>query len=295
MTILKTEGLSKSYGKIRALQNVSFEVPSGSVFGILGPNGSGKTTLLGTVLEILYPSAGRFQWFDETDRPLAEQRRRIGTLLETPNYYPYLSGAANLSITASIRGYGEEQVDSVLDRVGLKAAGAQPFSTFSLGMKQRLALGGALLGNPEVLVLDEPTNGLDPAGIADVRGLIGELSQEGKTIILASHLLDEVEKVCTHVAILKKGHLLEYGAMEQVLQEDTVIEVGASDFEALKTALEAFEPSLHLVPEDGGFRVTGEVDAESLNRHCFDKGVALSKLRAKKRDLESRFLEITDE
>ncbi|MCA9776875.1 MAG: ATP-binding cassette domain-containing protein [Candidatus Eremiobacteraeota bacterium] len=295
MTILKTEGLSKSYGKIRALQNVSFEVPAGSVFGILGPNGSGKTTLLGTVLEILYPSAGRFEWFDQAEASLAEQRRRIGTLLETPNYYPYLTGAANLSITATIRGYGEEQVENVLERVGLKEAAAQPFSTFSLGMKQRLALGGALLGNPEVLVLDEPTNGLDPAGIADVRGLIGELSKEGKTIILASHLLDEVEKVCTHVAILKKGNLLEYGAMEQVLQEDTVIEVGAADFGALKSALEAFEPALHLIPEDGGFRVTGEVDAEGLNRHCFGKGVALSMLRTKKRDLESRFLEITDE
>jgi len=295
VAVLKTEGLSKRYGKLEALKDVSFEVPAGSVFGILGPNGSGKTTLLGTVMEILYPNAGRFEWFEQKDRPLSHQRRRIGTLLETPNYYPYLTGGANLAVTASIRGYGEEQIETVLERVGLAGARTQPFSTYSLGMKQRLALGGALLGNPEVLVLDEPTNGLDPAGIADVRGLIGDLSKEGKTIILASHLLDEVEKVCSHVAILKKGKLLEYGAMEQVLQEDTVIEAAAADFEALKTALESFSPTLHLVAQDGGFRVSGEADAEQLNKHCFEQGVTLSLLRTRKRDLESRFLEITDE
>lgn len=295
MTILELEGLSKNYGKVKALQNVSFEVPSGSVFGILGPNGSGKTTLLGTVLEVLYPSAGRFCWFEEREKPLAEQRRRIGTLLETPNCYPYLTGAENLAITASIRGCGEDKIEQVLKRVGLADHPKLPFSSYSLGMKQRLALGGCLLGDPEVLVLDEPTNGLDPAGIADVRSLIAELRQGGKTIILASHLLDEVEKVCSHVAILKKGNLLDVGSMEQVLKEEIVIEVEAADAAGLRQALESHQPALHVKPHEAGFRVSGEVTAEQLNRFCFEKDITLRLLRTNRRDLESRFLEITDE
>jgi ABC-2 type transport system ATP-binding protein len=296
MSILSVEGLSKSYGKVQALRQVSFSVPPGSVFGILGPNGSGKTTLLGTVLEVLFPSAGRFTWFDQPVGSLASLRRRIGTLLETPNYYPYLTGAQNLAVTAAIRGRGEADIPRVLEQVGLAQASHLSFSQYSLGMKQRLALGGALLGDPEVLVLDEPTNGLDPAGIADVRTIINDLRGQGKTIILASHLLDQVEKVCTHVAILKKGTLLESGSMSEVLSDDTSIDVEAPDLAALETALRAYDPVLALVPrEGGGFRVSGRVSAEELNRHCFARGVALSLLHTRKRDLESRFLEITDE
>jgi ABC-2 type transport system ATP-binding protein len=295
VTILRTDGLSKSYGKIMALRDVSFEVPAASVFGILGPNGSGKTTLLGTVLEILFPSAGQFLWFDQPRTPLASLRRRVGTLLETPNYYPYLTGAQNLAITASIRGRGKGDIANALKQVGLHDCPELPFSSYSLGMKQRLAIGGCLLGDPEVLVLDEPTNGLDPAGIADVRAIIGELRRRGKTIILASHLLDQVEKVCTHVAILKKGRLLEVGTMEQVLNQDVVIDVEAPDFEALRLVLEAYTPALHISPREGGFRVSGKVSSADLNRHCFEKGLTLNLLHTHKRDLESRFLEITDE
>lgn len=295
MTILRADGLSKNYGKVKALRDVSFEIPSGSVFGILGPNGSGKTTLLATVLEILFPSAGRFLWFESPDATLASLRRRIGTLLETPNYYPYLTGAQNLAITASIRGQGAEQIPEALKQVGLGDCEKLPFSNYSLGMKQRLAIGGCLLGDPDVLVLDEPTNGLDPAGIADVRTIIGDLRGRGKTIILASHLLDQVEKVCTHVAILKKGELLEVGTMEQVLRQDSVIDVDANDFETLKMALEAYTPPLHITAREGGFRVSGQVKAEDLNRYCFEKGLTLGLLHTHKRDLESRFLELTDE
>lgn len=294
VAILRTEGLSKSYGKVKALIDVSLEVPPGSVFGILGPNGSGKTTLLGTVLEILYPNAGRFDWF-ESGEAAANQRQRIGTLLETPNYYPYLTGAQNLAITASIRGRGEETISQALERVGLGDCPKLPFSSYSLGMKQRLALAGCLLGDPEVLVLDEPTNGLDPAGIADVRAIIDGLRDEGKTIILASHLLDEVEKVCTHVAILKKGRLLEIGSMEQVLKEEVVIELEAEDRGALELALKEHSAELHVSAQDNGFRVSGQVSAPELNRYCFEKGLTLSSLRTNKRNLESRFLEITDE
>ncbi len=295
VTILRLEEIRKSYGQIEALRGVSFEVPKGSVFGILGPNGSGKTTLLGTVLEVLYPGAGSFVWFEQPEVSLAQQRRRIGTLLETPNYYPYLTGAQNLAITASIRGRGEGDIEGALERVGLSDHPTLPFSGFSLGMKQRLALAGALLGGPEVLVLDEPTNGLDPAGIADVRRLIGELQAEGKTIILASHLLDEVEKVCSHVAILKNGLLLDVGSMQQVLKEEVVIELEADDRKRLEKVLADFVPPLDITPEEGGFRVSGSVNAEELNRFCFEHEVTLRSLRTRKRDLESRFLEMTDD
>lgn len=293
--MLQTDGLSKSYGKTQALKGVKIEVPQGSVFGILGPNGSGKTTFLSTVLRVLRPSSGHFQWFDGSKASPADLRKRLGTLLETPNYYPYLSGAQNLAITATIRGCSPAGIPSILEQVGLQDAAKVPFKNYSLGMKQRLALAGCLVGEPEVLVLDEPTNGLDPAGIADVRNLISELNQKGHTIILASHLLDQVEKVCTHVAILKKGKLIEMGPMELVLSEDPIIDLGASNLEALRTALESFEPSLHIRDREDGLRVTGQVTPEDLNQYCFEQGLTLDHLSLQKKNLESRFLELTDD
>lgn len=295
MTVLSVKGLRKSYGKVTALKDVSFDIPAGSVFGILGPNGSGKTTLLGLVLEILSPQAGTFVWFETPETSAAALRRRVGTLLETPNCYPYLTGTENLTITATIRGRGADQIPTILERVGLADHPNLPFAKYSLGMKQRLALGASLLGDPEVLVLDEPTNGLDPSGIADVRDLIRELREEGKTVILASHLLDEVEKVCSHVAILKKGDLIDVGSMEHVLKEDIVIDLEASDISGLEAALKAHSPELHVKPQGAGFQVSGQTSAEELNRYCFEKGITLSLLRTNKRNLESRFLELTDE
>src|SRR4051812_32673808 len=197
--ILTIEGITKYYGKVRALNNVSFEVPEASVFGILGPNGSGKTTLLSIVLDVLKANNGKFLWFGQPGTP--DQRKKIGSLLETPNFYPYLSAMDNLKVTNSISGRGDRaDIDRVLQKVKLYERRNSRFKTYSLGMKQRLAIAGALLGSPKVLVLDEPTNGLDPVGIAEIRELIRELRDSGFTIIMASHLLDEVEKVCTHVA-----------------------------------------------------------------------------------------------
>src|SRR6188508_365069 len=200
MSILSLENISKNYGRVQALNGVNFEVQKGTVFGILGPNGSGKTTLLGIIMDILKPTSGSYRLLDET--PTEVQRRQIGTLLETPNFYHYLSAVRNLKIAAAIKGRGHDDIDHVLEVVNLTHRKNSAFSTYSLGMKQRLAIGSALLGNPDVLVFDEPTNGLDPVGIAEIRSLIKQLAQDGKSIIMASHLLDEVEKVCTHVAIL---------------------------------------------------------------------------------------------
>ena len=206
--VLSLHNISKSYGQIQALNNVSFDVPEGSVFGILGPNGSGKTTLLSIILDILIPKSGSFSWFGEIGGS-PDSRKKIGSLLETPNFYHYLSATDNLNITQAISGRGTPaDIDAALVTVNLFQRKKSKFSTYSLGMKQRLAIGAALLGHPKVLVLDEPTNGLDPVGIAEIRNLIKSLTDRGVTVIMASHLLDEVEKVCTHVAILKKGNLL---------------------------------------------------------------------------------------
>src|SRR5579872_1889935 len=225
MNILSIQSITKFYGKIRALHGVSFDVPPGSVFGILGPNGSGKTTLLGIVMDVLKASSGTYSWFGQL--PTARQRQQIGTLLETPNFYHYLSGERNLQIAAAIKGRGTEDIARVLELVKLTERKDSAFSTYSLGMKQRLALASCLLGDPQVLVFDEPTNGLDPVGIAETRELIKEQARRGKTILLASHLLDEVEKVCTHVAILRRGELLTAGPVNEVLTNEDFLELGA--------------------------------------------------------------------
>src|SRR5665647_1631354 len=223
MSILTIENLSKNYGRIQALKNVSFSVPEGTVFGILGPNGSGKTTMLGTIMDILKPTSGTYKLFDEV--PTELHRKRIGTLLETPNFYHYLSGVKNLEIAAEIKQHGKEDIPHVLEMVDLTKRKDSKFSTYSLGMKQRLAIASCLLGDPEVMVFDEPTNGLDPVGIAEIRELIKKLHQEGKTIIMASHLLDEVEKVCSHVAILKRGDLIATGNVNELLANEDTVEI----------------------------------------------------------------------
>jgi len=295
--VLSVQNLTKHYGKIRALNGVSFDVPKGSVFGILGPNGSGKTTLLGIVMDILRPTSGSFQFFGKT--PDADTRKHIGTLLETPNFYHYLSGEKNLRIAAEIKQKGQDQIDDVLKKVNLFQRKDSKFSTYSLGMKQRLAIASALLGNPDVLVFDEPTNGLDPVGIAEIRDLIRLLAAEGKTIIMASHILDEVEKVCTHVAIIQKGDLKTVGTVKDVLSHNAdanvVIEVGADNMEQLLIVVKTLPGVINAFEEDGCIVVSGEqhLTPRELNRLCFEQGIVLDRLALKRKSLETTFLEIT--
>ncbi len=295
MAILTVENLSKNYGRINALKNVSFSVPEGSVFGILGPNGSGKTTLLGTIMDILKPTSGQYKLFDEV--PTEMHRRKIGTLLETPNFYHYLSGTKNLEIAAEIKQHGKEDIPKVIETVDLTKREHSKFSTYSLGMKQRLAIASCLLGNPRVLVFDEPTNGLDPVGIAEIRDLMKALHSEGKTIIMASHLLDEVEKVCTHVAILRKGELITSGNVNEILSNEDMVEVGAKDIDRLIQTLQSM-PGHTRVTKEGGltkiFFPVGTANLESINKHCFDNGIILNHLVLKKKSLESRFFELTN-
>ena len=230
--ILSLKNISKSYNRIKALQEVSFDVPGGAVFGILGPNGSGKTTLLGIVMDVLTASAGTYTWFGNP--PSEKQRREIGTLLETPNFYHYLSAQHNLEIAALIKHKPADDIERVLKLVRLYERRDSKFQTYSLGMKQRLAIAACLLGNPSVLVFDEPTNGLDPSGIAEIRQLIIDLAAAGKTIILASHLLAEVEKVCTHVAILQQGVLIKSGDVLSALSQEVWLELGSADMDGTK-------------------------------------------------------------
>ncbi|MDE3125375.1 MAG: ABC transporter ATP-binding protein, partial [Bacteroidota bacterium] len=231
--ILSIIDISKNYGPVKALKNLTLNIPKNSIYGILGPNGSGKTTTLSILLNVLKPNSGQFTWFNNSTDVF--YRKRIGSLLETPNFYHYLSAYDNLKITQAISGRGNKpDLNNALEMVRLQDRKNDKFSTYSLGMKQRLAIAAALLGNPEVLVLDEPTNGLDPSGIAEIRSLIKELGQQGKTIIMASHLLDEVEKVCTHFCILKHGSLLVNGPVKEILSNEDVIILKANNLALLQ-------------------------------------------------------------
>jgi ABC-2 type transport system ATP-binding protein len=292
--MLEFHQLSKKYGRIEALKQVSFSVPKGTVFGILGPNGSGKTTLLGILMDVLKANAGSCTLNGNPVGPA--ERRKMGAFLETPNFYHYLSAEENLRIAAEIKQRGSQDIERVLHQVGLHARKDTPFSTYSLGMKQRLAIASALLGDPEILVLDEPTNGLDPVGIAEIRELILQLASTGKTILLASHLLDEVERVCDHVAILKYGTLIASGSVNSILPSGDIIELASENKDLLSKILSDFPGMVHLEAE-GDFLLmqlaTEENDLAVINRFCFERNIILSRLALRKKSLEKTFLELT--
>ncbi len=294
-TILSLKNISKSYKRIKALRDVSFDVPGGAVFGILGPNGSGKTTLLGIVMDVLKASAGTYTWFGNS--PSEKQRREIGTLLETPNFYHYLSAQHNLEIAAHIKHKPPDDIERVLKLVRLFERRDSKFQTYSLGMKQRLAIAACLLGNPSVLVFDEPTNGLDPSGIAEIRQLIIDLAAAGKTIILASHLLAEVEKVCTHVAILQQGVLIKSGDVQSALSQEVWLELGCADMTGLKDILDRMPGVKNIVRLGDHFQVYFSEtipDAARINQYCFENNIILNFLQVMKKSLESAFIELTD-
>jgi ABC-type multidrug transport system ATPase subunit len=293
--ILTIAHLSKSYPGVRALDNLSLQVEAGSIFGLLGPNGSGKTTTLGIVLDVLKPNSGTYSWFGQPQSP--QTKRRIGALLETPNFYPYLSARQNLQITADIKKVNHREIAPVLETVGLLARQHSAFKGFSLGMKQRLALGAALLGNPQVLVLDEPTNGLDPEGIAEVRGLIQQVAAQGKSIILASHLLDEVQKVCTHLAVLQKGQLKASGRVDAILARHDQVWIQAPRQEEAYQFLRQLSPVRDIKREKDGLllTLTEGFSTADLNRALFQQGIVLSELSLRKKTLESQFLDIIKE
>jgi ABC-type multidrug transport system ATPase subunit len=293
-TVLSIHHLTKNFGKLRAVNNLNLEVKTGQVFGMLGPNGSGKTTTLGMLMGVTNPTAGEFFWFGET--PTHQIRKKIGAVLEHPIFYPYLSGQKNLELNALVKECPADNIPKVLELVELADRKNDKYKTYSLGMKQRLAIASALLNDPTVLILDEPTNGLDPMGIAEIREIIRKIAANGKTIILASHLLDEVQKVCTHFSILKKGTMVYTGPVDAVGQGEEIVEVNA-EVDNLGEILKSFEGSLSVVPENGCFRVSMKegFHGKDLNQFLFDKGITASHLITKKKSLEKQFLEILAE
>ena len=293
-TVLTINGLTKHFGRIKAVNNLNLEVKRGQVFGMLGPNGSGKTTTLGMLMGVVNPTAGNFLWFEQ--EPTPDIRKKIGAVLEHPIFYPYLTGQKNLELNAMIKKCPAENISSVLETVELTDRKDDKYKTYSLGMKQRLAIASALLNNPTVLILDEPTNGLDPMGIAEIREIIKKIAANGKTIILASHLLDEVQKVCTHFCVLKKGNLVHAGPVDDVGRGAEIVEVNA-DVENLDEILIDFLGTSSLNRENGCFQVTLKdgYHSRELNSYLFEKQVVASHLVTRKKSLEKMFLEILSE
>lgn len=293
--ILRIKDLSKNYGKIKAIDSLSFTVEKGTVYGILGPNGSGKTTTLSIITGVLHPANGSYQWFGK--KPTKWERKRIGSLVEIPNFYPYLTLFQNLQLVARIKNIKEDDINRVLGITDLLMRKHSRFDTLSLGMKQRLAFASVLLGDPEVLVLDEPANGLDPEGIAEVRRIILSERDKGKTIIIASHILDEVEKVCTHVGILKMGKLIKSGSVDKLLVVESIVTMSAQDNKKLKKILESSGLVENINEDANSINVTllpGRNPGD-INKYIIEKGITLTRLEVKRPNLESQFLELVRE
>ncbi|NJW51656.1 ABC transporter ATP-binding protein [Salinimicrobium oceani] len=295
-TILRLNNLTKKFGPVTAVNNLSFSIEKGNVYGILGPNGSGKSTTLGIVLNVVNKTSGDFQWFDGT-QSTHEALKKVGAIIERPNFYPYMTAAQNLELVCKIKNVEPVNIDEKLKLVGLLDRKNSKFRTFSLGMKQRLAIGSALLNDPEILILDEPTNGLDPQGIHQIREIITRIAATGTTILLASHLLDEVEKVCTHVVIIRKGEKLYSGPVDQMNASFGFFELMAADSERLQ-ALLLDHPAFGKVIQKGDL-VTAfleePLEPETLNAYLFENGLTLSQLVKRKESLEEQFLLLTNE
>ena len=295
-TILTIQNLNKIYGrKVHAVKNLSFEIKKGNVYGILGPNGSGKSTTLGITLNVVNKTSGDYKWFDgamETHEAL----KKVGAIIERPNFYPYMTAEENLKLVCKIKSIPFEKVAEKIELVGLLDRKDDKFSTFSLGMKQRLAIASALLNDPEILILDEPTNGLDPQGIRQIRDLIRIIASQGTTILLASHLLDEVEKVCSHVVVLRKGEMLYQGTVEGMLSSEGFFELQADDMDLLESTL-AKHPSVDkIVTEEGKLLVylNNVLEPKDLNTYLFQNNIVLNHLVKRKNSLEEQFLQLTN-
>ena len=297
MPVIETTELTKRFPAVLAVDSVSLTVEQGQVFGFLGPNGSGKTTTIGMLMGIITPTAGRFRLFGAgAPRELLAARARVGATLETPNFYPYLSGRDNLRIAAAIKGVGKKRIEECLEIVGLRGRGGHRFRTYSLGMKQRLALAATMLNDPELIVLDDPANGLDPKGMKEVRDIIRILAGRGKTIFLSSHLLWEVERMCTHVSIVRKGRVVATGTVAEIVGGEITAVVRAEDGDALRAALEAYPEAASVRAGDGRLVVAlASDDLAALNRYLAGQGIHVSHLARRHRSLEDAFMDLTGE
>jgi len=295
-TILTLNNLTKKFGPLTAVSDLSFTIKKGNVYGILGPNGSGKSTTLGMVLNVVNKTSGEFFWFDGSEST-HEALKKVGAIIEHPNFYPYMTAAQNLALVCKIKGVNPVKIEEKLEIVNLIDRKDSKFRTFSLGMKQRLAIASALLNDPEILILDEPTNGLDPQGIHQIREIIKKIAGMGTTILLASHLLDEVEKVCSHVVIIRKGVMLYTGRVDEMNASHGFFELKTGENEKLQQLLSQ-HPSIGKVTINEGL-VTAileePMESESLNSWLFSKGIVLSYLVKRKESLEEQFLQLTNQ
>jgi len=295
-TILQINQLSKRFSRrILAVDELNLEVNRGQVFGLLGPNGSGKTTTLGMILGVVSKTKGSYSWFGKGDD--YQLRKNLGAILEQPNFYPFLSARQNLVVHARIKDIRKPDYDGLLRMVGLLERSNDPFKTYSLGMKQRLAIASAMLADPEVLIFDEPTNGLDPLGIAEIRQLILDIRDMGKTILIASHLLDEVQKVCSHFAVLRRGKKIYNGGVQEALQSTNSIAIGADDVNALRNVLSNSRGILGVSDHADGLLidVSNDWTTSSLNTYLVENKVGIHYIQQKKSSLEEKFLEILRE
>jgi len=295
--VIETLNLTKRFGRITAVDAVSITVGRGQVFGFLGPNGSGKTTTMGMLLDIVTPTSGEIRLLGEYGRAgLHRARQRVGATLEQPNFYPHLSGYDNLRVKATIQGIAKARIDEMLERVGLTARRNSAFATYSLGMKQRLAVAAAMLGDPEIVFFDEPMNGLDPEGMREMREVIARLRDEGRTVFLSSHLLHEVERSCTHVAIIKRGKVLAQGSLAEILGRHTTVALQSADPVELRAALGEYPPAVR-VSQEGAFTIVelADDDLAAMNGFLAGRGVLLSCLVPRQRTLEDVFMEVTME
>ena len=294
-TILTINNLTKKFGYLTAVKDLSFTINKGNVYGILGPNGSGKSTTLGIVLNVVNKTNGDFSWFDG-NTTTHDALKKVGAIIERPNFYPYMSAYQNLKLVCKIKGVDFSKVDEKLELVGLLDRKDSKFQTYSLGMKQRLAIASALLNDPEILILDEPTNGLDPQGIHQIRTLIKQIASNGTTILLASHLLDEVEKVCSHVVVLRKGEKLYSARVDEMISSHGFFELKAEKQSELIQVLEA-DTNFSSVKTEGELItafLNEPMDASAFNKLMFDKGITLSHLVKRKESLEEQFLKLTN-
>jgi ABC-type multidrug transport system ATPase subunit len=292
--VIETDGLTKRYGDVVAVDQLSLRVPRGGVFGFLGPNGSGKTTTMGMLLGLIQSTSGQARIFgDAVGR--SDTLRRIGAMVESPTFYPYLTGRANLRYFQAIGRRGSPaDIDRLLELVDLGKRADTKFATYSLGMKQRLGIACALLGEPDLVFLDEPTNGLDPAGVVEVRELIRDLGKGGRTVVLSSHLLAETELVCDHVAVLAKGKLVVQGNVKELLHEKDSFWLGTTDDAAAARLLSTLAAVEKVTPGEGELVVTAPPErAAEITRALAGAGIYVTKLVPIRHTLESFFMEIT--
>lgn len=294
-TILQLKHLDKKYGHIHAVNDLSFSIEKGNVYGILGPNGSGKSTTLGIVLNVVNATSGSFSWFDGAINT-HEALKKVGAIIERPNFYPYMSAKQNLQLVCKIKGLTEDKIDEKLEAVNLLQRKNSKFRTFSLGMKQRLAIASALLNDPEILILDEPTNGLDPQGIQEIRSIIIKIAAEGTTILLASHILDEVEKVCSHVVVLREGKKLYEGRTDEMVASYGIIELKAANSKDVLIPLLENYDGISKAKVEGALvlaTLDKEIATTDINKYLFESGIVVSHLLKRKPTLEQQFLDIT--